>query len=67
MKMNLPRYELTVTAHIRQVEPYTGGGGLEVRETVTLEADGFLGICQVLGQFHELGQRLAAAKEGRNP
>lgn len=61
-----PKYELTVTAFIRQVEPYTGGQGLEVRETVTVEADGFLGICQILGQFHELGQRLAAAKqEGR--
>lgn len=61
-----PKYELTVTAFIRQVEPYTGGGGLEVRETVTLEADGFLGICQVLGQFHELALRLRAAKAGQD-
>ncbi|MGH7376068.1 MAG: hypothetical protein ACREKK_01435 [Candidatus Methylomirabilales bacterium] len=63
----MARYELIIIANIRQVEPYTGGGGLEVRETITVEADGFLGICQVLGQFHELGQRIAAAKEGRTP
>ncbi len=59
------KYELTITANIRQVEPYYGSAGLEVRDTVTITADGFLGVCQVLGQFHELGQRLRAAeKEG---
>ncbi len=35
------KYELTIRASIRQVEPYYGGSGLQLEETVTIQAETF--------------------------
>lgn len=56
------KYELQINATIRQIEPYSGGGCLEVRESVTLNAESFLELSQVLGQFHELARKLREEK-----
>jgi hypothetical protein len=42
-----------------RIQEYSEGGGyrgqgLEVNETVSVEASGFMDICQVLSRFHEL-------------
>jgi hypothetical protein len=54
-------YELEVRVSIRQSPGY--GGALEIADRVMVPATGFLEICQVLGQFHELAESLKAAHE----
>ena len=42
-----------------RIHPESGGyGGLEISETVNVSADGFLSLCQILGKFHELAQKI---------
>ena len=53
-------YELDIQVTIRQVGGY-GSGALSVSERATVPAKGFLELCQVLAQFHELAERLKAA------
>lgn len=49
-------FELTINVSVRQVNNYNGS--LQVNETVVVPAAGFLALCQVLGQFHELAESL---------
>ncbi len=52
---NQPRYRLTVRATITDQH---FGGGLTVEETVDVRAEDFLELARILGQFHDLAQRL---------
>lgn len=37
--------------------------GLEIKETVTLQADSFMEVCEILGQFHHLAGKIKKEKE----
>lgn len=54
-------YELDINISLRSVRGY--GGQLNISERVTVPATGFLELCQVLGQFHELAEALKAKKD----
>ena len=56
MERDTNKYELQVTAEIRQV--VGGMGGLQVRENVVITADSFLEICSILGEFHKLAETM---------
>jgi hypothetical protein len=45
------KYELEVNVTLRQENNYPG---IQLRETVKVEADGFLKICEILALFHKL-------------
>lgn len=51
-------YTLDIRVSMRQSPGY--GGQLDISESVTVPASGFLEICQVLGKFHELAESLKA-------
>jgi len=53
------KLELRVDISIRD---YRGGGTLQVSETVTVPAGTFLELAGILAQFHEVTERLKAAK-----
>lgn len=59
-------FQLAVTLEVRQLEDgrWTGREGLQVREQVELPALGFLEIAALLGQFHELAERIKAQHAG---
>lgn len=52
------RLNLEVNVRLYSVDErgYSVGGGLELRENVTLSVAGFLEAAKVLGQFHDLAQ-----------
>ena len=60
--MNQPNYQLELHATIRQTEGIFGHGGLEVRETVNLNAASFLELAGILAKFHELAEMLRVKK-----
>lgn len=49
-----PRYALQVNVWIRDNQ---NGSGFQVNEEVFINANGFLEIAKVLGQFHDLAMR----------
>ena len=52
----MQKFNLSIRVNIfTEVGTY---GGLEVSETVTIQASGFMELCKVLSQFHELGEKL---------
>ncbi len=50
------RYRLMVRATI--TDQQYGGQGLTIEETVDIAAEDFLELAKILGQFHDLAQRL---------
>lgn len=60
------KYNITLEARIWPSPPATGGG-LEVREDATVEANGFMEVCAVLAKFHELMETLKANSKGSVP
>ncbi len=58
MITNTATYELSCQIYIRDNQ----GGNLNVSETVTVKAQSFLEIAQILGRFHELVQTLKTQK-----
>lgn len=56
----MPLYELDIKVSMRQSPGY--GGQLDISDSVTVTAAGFLEICQILGKFHELAESLKAAQ-----
>jgi len=52
-------FELTINVSIRHRNH--GGAGLEVRESVFLNADSFMQLATVLARFHELAKELGDA------
>ena len=49
------RYELRLNVSLNDRQ---GQDRLEISEMYVLDVDGFLEVCKVLGEFHELAQRL---------
>lgn len=56
------KYIVAVNIRIQQ-EDRGMSGGIEVREEVQVNANGFMEICAILAQFHEVTQRLQQVKE----
>lgn len=57
--MSDQKFRLDISVSIRQDEPYQTGY-LEIRETLNLNADGFMEVAGILSRFHELAERLKA-------
>jgi hypothetical protein len=56
------KYIVAVNIRIQQ-EDRGMSGGIEVREEVQVNANGFMEICAILVQFHEVTQRLQQVKK----
>lgn len=50
-----PRYQLSVRVSIQDVEML---GNIQVEEHFRVDAKNFIDICQLLGRFHELAEKL---------
>lgn len=57
------KYNITIRVSINSANG--GYGGLEVSETVMVETSGFMEMCKILSQFHELGEKLKAESESK--
>ncbi len=55
-------FELTLNINIRNTGALSGGYGLDVRESFQVNAADFMEIAKILGQFHDLAQRVAQWK-----
>jgi hypothetical protein len=53
------KYELYISIQIRDLQQ---SGSLNVSETVQVNANDFLSIAKILGQFHDLAQSINHAK-----
>ena len=53
--MQRKKFELSIQANIRDTQ---GGGFLSVSESVDIDAMDFLEIAKILGQFHDLAQKI---------
>ena len=51
-----PRYELRVAVSIRDTEQ--GYGEINITETLGMNADSFLEMAKILGQFHDLAESI---------
>jgi len=60
------KYQLRMNISIRAVDDhggyYGGSDQLQVTDDINFEAASFLEIAHVLGQFHELGQKVKKAQ-----
>jgi len=52
------QFELSINVTIRQ----NGGGYLQVNEQLQVDASGFMEMCEVLGQFHNLAEKIRQQK-----
>lgn len=52
------KYELTLSADIRQADAYQSGGSLQIREIVEFSVDDFMQLCSILAEFHKLAEHL---------
>lgn len=67
----MSRYQLRLNARIEEMRQSgasgdwypAGTGGLEISDSVMLTASSFLELAGVLGQFHELGEKLRGAQD----
>lgn len=62
------RFQLDVRVEIREVGEHgewRGGNQLSVNQTMTLGMLNFLQVAAVLGQFHELGERVKKENEAK--
>lgn len=50
-----PRYQLSVRVSIQDIETL---GNLQVEEHFRVDAKNFFDICQLLGRFHELAEKI---------
>lgn len=55
------QFELTVTAEIRD-RSMGGAPGLQIRESIRLDAASFLELAKILGQFHDLTKAIESNK-----
>lgn len=51
----LPKYQLSIRVAIQDTMT---GGGLQVSEDFRVGTQNFIEICQMLGRFHELSEKI---------
>lgn len=56
------RYQVRID--VRIYDRMGGGGGLQISEECDVEGGTFLELAGILGQFHEVFERLKAARSG---
>jgi len=60
------KFTVTISARIStHPESYGIGENLEVSEQITVEAKDFLRLCQILGQVHELAEKIRIENPNR--
>jgi hypothetical protein len=60
-----PKYKLNIRAEIRPTEYGCGAQGLQVSEEVDVSAENFLEMSKILGQFHDLAEKIRAEQKVR--
>jgi hypothetical protein len=53
------KYEMYIHIQLRDSQ---NGGTLNVSESVTITASNFLELAKILGQFHELAEKIRASR-----
>lgn len=64
MAMQAKRYEIEIQVSLQEKDPRGGYGQdrLSISERLHVRAEGFMQVCAVLAQFHDLARKLDEAQ-----